>query len=236
MKRLIFISVLFLMGFNLQPYRRYDQIFPDDFKNALDFLNKNRKKFQIVSSLHNQSAEFLSSIVSPEIMRYSVLSDILETSALEILYCDFGSKVADFSIGRFQMKPSFVESLEKEIKRNKELSIEYGKLLLPETITEKEKRAQRLERLKNTDWEIQYLSVFVAICDRRFQCTKFNSVSEKLVFYATAYNCGFYNSSESIIKKSKLSLYPYGINYKGQQYPYSDVALFFYTRKNQDQK
>ena len=48
-------------------------------------------------------------IFFPELIRYSFIRDLLETTALEYLYIENGKNYADFSIGRMQMKPSFIE-------------------------------------------------------------------------------------------------------------------------------
>lgn len=64
-------------------------------------------------------------------MRYSIVSDFLETEILELSYVDYGLDYADFSIGKFQiqMKPSFVEQLEAAICDSPLLSERYQKLI-----------------------------------------------------------------------------------------------------------
>ena len=226
-EKLIFICFFYFELLN--PLKNaYDKIFPEDFHSAMVFLKKNEQNFSLIAKKFNQDKELLKAIVSPEIMRYSVVQDLLETSALEILYCKYGSTAADFSVGKFQMKPSFVESLEFEIKKDKDLHNQYRFLLLPEKNTEKQNRELRVSRLKNSIWELNYLSAFVSVCEQKFKEQAFQSKEEKVIFFSTAYNAGFYHSAEKIIEKSAHKLYPYGCNYKGPQYPYSDVALFFY--------
>ena len=229
MKKIVVISTFLFASFSSPEKNRYDKIFPDEFKSTISFLNKNKVLFRSVALKHQQNPELLTAIVSPEVMRYSVISDIIETTALELLYCDFGTKAADFSIGKFQIKPSFAESIEFEIHKSHGLNKEYNKICFPKNLSESEQRKLRLKRLKNTLWEIEYLSAFVAICNKKFEDVKFKSTEEKLIFYSTAYNSGFYYTPEKIIQKSKLKFYPYGIKYSGTQYPYSDVALFFYN-------
>ena len=58
--------------------------------------------------------ELAVAVVFPELVRYSALMDFMETTAVKALYQQKGVKGADFSIGRFQMKPSFVEDLERQ--------------------------------------------------------------------------------------------------------------------------
>ena len=58
--------------------------------------------------------ELAVAVVFPELVRYSALMDFMETTAVKALYQQKGVKGADFSIGRFQMKPSFVADLERQ--------------------------------------------------------------------------------------------------------------------------
>ena len=56
-------------------------------------------------------------VVFPEIVRYSDLEDLIQIRALKVLYVQYGRKYADFSVGHFQMKPSFIEQLEADWNR-----------------------------------------------------------------------------------------------------------------------
>ena len=231
MNKKYYIFLLLLMGFSTPSKKSYDKIFPADFNSAIKFISQNKIKFNNVATKNKQSAALMRAIVFPEIMRYSVLSDVLETSALELLYTNFGAKAADFSIGVFQMKPSFVESLEKEIELCNDLKKIHSHLQFSGNYSEEQKRKERVRRLKNTEWELNYLSAFIAVCDEKYKNEHFENEEEKVIFYSTAYNSGFYNSAEKIKSYSKLKFYPYGTKYKGEQYPYSDVSLFYYERE-----
>jgi len=54
------------------------------------------------------------SIVFPELIRFNAIQDKIETFALQSLYVKYGKDYANFSVGPFQVKPSFAESLEKD--------------------------------------------------------------------------------------------------------------------------
>jgi hypothetical protein len=231
MSKKYYIFLLVLMSFSTSSKKSYDKIFPDDFNSAIKFIAQNKNKFNNLATKNQQSAILMRAIVFPEIMRFSVLSDILETSALELLYANFGTKAADFSIGVFQMKPSFVESIEREIETCNDLKKLYSHLLFSANYTEEQKRKERVCRLKNTEWGLNYLSAFIAVCDKKYKNEYFENEDEKVIFYSTAYNSGFYNTPEKIRSYSKLKFYPYGAKYKGEQYPYSDVSLFYYNRE-----
>lgn len=92
------------------------QVFERDIRLALEFLLQNEEIIDDVLSDLNESekAEVLS-IVFPEIIRWNEFQDVIEISADRTLYVNGGSKLGDFSLGSFQMKPSFIESLERYI-------------------------------------------------------------------------------------------------------------------------
>jgi hypothetical protein len=188
MKIILIISAFFLISFSGGVIKYYDKLFPKDYSAALNFININSSKFKSISLKYKHNPGFTTAIVFPEIMRYSVLQDFIETSALEIAYTNYGSSVADFSIGRFQMKPSFIESLEHEINKNDSLSAIFSEILFKSNISELEKRKTRLQHLQTINWQIIYLNAFIAICDKRFKELDFESTTDKLLFYATAYN------------------------------------------------
>lgn len=110
--------------------------------------------------------ELAVAVVFPELVRYSALMDFMETTAVKALYQQKGVKGADFSIGRFQMKPSFVEDLERQWMRT-EWRHEYGIYFdLSETL-----EAHRIcvLRLDDRNWQCIYLAMFLKLLYRRFR-------------------------------------------------------------------
>lgn len=232
MKVTLIISSIFLCSFSSGVIKYYDKLFPEDYSAALNFVTTNSSKFKTSALKYKHDAAFSTAIVFPEIMRYSVLQDFIETSALELAYTNYGSTVADFSIGRFQMKPSFIESVEHEIKKSDSLSIIFSEIIFKTNLSEVEKRRTRLQRLQIINWQIIYLNAFITICDVRFKDLDLESTTDKLLFYATAYNAGFYNKPDAIRIKATQPYFPYGPKYKGTQYVYGDVATYYYTKLN----
>ena len=76
-----------------------------------------QKMAQKAIKFHHEN-DFVTAIVYPELLRYNYIQDFIETSGLELIYMRYGAKTADFSIGHFQMKPSFAEHIEKYIEKN----------------------------------------------------------------------------------------------------------------------
>jgi hypothetical protein len=172
----------------------------------------------------------LSSIVFPELLRYSMISDLLETSALEYLYLSGGSGAADFSIGRFQMKPSFAEQIETEIERCDTLKRKYTPLIACRAAGELRQRTQRLQRLKSASGQMLYLNAFVDVVAGKFKGLQFKDPEDSLRFYASAYNGGFCRPAQQIRTTAGQCLFPYGAGYEGTQYAYSDVSVYFHAQ------
>jgi len=85
----------------------YKKVFGQNYSAAESYISDNP---WISASLEKENIppEFAIAIVFPEIIRFSAILDIIESSALKTLYIQNGEKYADFSIGYCQMKPSFV--------------------------------------------------------------------------------------------------------------------------------
>lgn len=110
------------------------------------------------------------SVVFPEMLRYVLWKDLFETAALELLYVRYGSTKADFSIGWFQMKPSFAEKLEREIYTYPELVMHYSDLStysIPNNDSV-DIRSERIKRLKQLSWQLKYLNAFIAVVLKRY--------------------------------------------------------------------
>ncbi len=95
--------------------------FYQDISLAIEFIKK--KEWMLVQpdlKLTEEERWGAISIVLPELIRWNALQDIMETTALELLYVEKGKDGADFSIGYFQMKPSFIENLENYVLTNRD--------------------------------------------------------------------------------------------------------------------
>lgn len=167
-------------------------------------------------------------IIFPECLRFNVFSDQLETTALEYLYVKNGSQFADFSIGRFQMKPSFIERLEQELEK---IDLPYDqkkKFQLIENSTNA--RAERVSRLTDLKWQIHYLCLFYKVVDQRYSSLKWENKLQKLSFFAAAYNYGFFNTVANIKKWENQCVFM--ADEYGNMQSYAQIASKFYL-KNQ---
>ena len=136
-------------------------------------------------------------MVWPEMERYSRLQDVMETAANYGTYITTGGG-PDYSIGLFQMKPSFVEAMEKAWMRSG-LARQYELWFdTDDTVTA---RRIRISRLQKEEWQVIYVGVFLRLLyatygsvNKRGEHTQDGletlPVADQLRLAATAYNRG----------------------------------------------
>ena len=170
-------------------------------------------------------------VVFPEILRFSYVRDRAETLGLEALYVTGGSSRADYSIGRFQMKPSFVERLESSMAAGAAIPDGFRAALdYPAGANEPAAREIRLQRLRDPRWQVLYLAAFGSIVERRFNLDSL-STEDRIRFLAAAYNRGFWLSEEQIRSAAEWKIFPRGAKGRPGPYRYADIAVDFYLRE-----
>ncbi len=196
--------------------------FTTESEAAVDFMETHAR--EIAAEMPNLSPDeraIAISIVAPEVSQYSQVADFLELRALGISYLNNGS--ADFSVGFFQMKPSFVEELEKKIAANRSLKAKYAALI--PTGTEREKRRTRFENLTSLQGQLHYLQVFIEVAKLRTASQRFASNEEKVRYWATLYNAGMNLSATRVAYFQKRKHFPR----RNAEHNYGDVAAEFYS-------
>ena len=203
-----------------------------DYKAACELLKPQAKVIMKSCQTHQVEPALMCSVVFPELTRYSWVSNLMETKALELLYTQNGPSMADFSIGLFQMKPSFVETLEQNITAQQGNSIYTEFAFLTQFVSSDPTfiRAERLQRLKNPEWQSLYVCAFCKLLDAKFVQEHFSNFNEKLRFYAAAYNLGLNASAERIKAWTNAKCFPFGSEYHITQPSYADVAETFYMQ------
>jgi len=207
--------------------QNYAKIFDTDYKDAINYFKTNKATLSNGFRAYNIDLELASSTVFPERIRYSIVKDFFETAYLEVFYVENGSDEVDFSIGDFQIKPSFAEKVEFVVKYNPILKNKYTKLLYNNKLNIKQIRTTRVKRLKNLEYQIIYISAFCDIVKIKFRIENMPK-NEKIKFYATAYNFGFDKSEKTIKNHINDMFFPYGGKYPGKQYSYSNISVYFY--------
>lgn len=191
-------------------------------------LQRMKEGFALCANYTHTSPQFLQSLVFPELMRYQQWKDDVETESLRTLYVQLGEAYADFSIGPFQMKPSFASAVEEKARALlapallQELGLPY------DTHDPALVREQRVERLADADWQLVYLTAFIAICHRLYQHRSFADEQERLSWYATVYNAGFQQSDAAIVQKTREHHFYLQQGMPGKKFRYAAVAEWCY--------
>lgn len=206
-----------------------EEYFGDSYQEALDFCRINRNHFVQMQNDYNINPSIACAIIFPELIRYSRFRDFMETSALEIAYVSGGATMVDFSIGQFQMKPSFVEMIENELKIIGNDKLAFNEITYyPSTFSVQDIRRERLTRLKSQHWQQIYLACFIMLAKYRFENEIINNPSEELLILSSAYNLGLRANYFDLLRVAELKTFPYG-RILGGRYSYYDVSYYFYT-------
>ncbi len=206
--------------------------YSSDVQRAVETLRTKKKVInQYANGMSAADNRTALSVVFPEVIRFNSFSDFIETKTLEWVYVDYGAERADFSVGLFQMKPSFVEKLEEVSKTDPSVFRPFSDILsFPATLSAPEIRRMRVVRLQSFETQIGYAQVFLLICNAKFKHEKFANHSDKIKFYAAAYNFGFDKDVKDIKEWTTRKAFPYGVKFKGKQMIYSEVSANFYSK------
>lgn len=208
----------------------YAKIFGRNYRQALDFIQRNRP-FDETFRACDIDPGFAWAIVFPEMIRWSALSDVIETSNLRALYVQFGKRYSDFSVGRFQMKPSFAETLESDfnrlIERSEKERIGFAAFDLADGLNN---RRARVARLTDLDGQARYLIAFILVMEKIYAREAWPNVEDKLRFFATAYNVGYRRGAAELRKEATLLRFHTGIIFFKPAYSYADIALDFFRK------
>lgn len=202
----------------------YFTAYPNESREAVKIFKKHRGELaSLLGDACDDDVVIAFSIVAPEVSQYSALSDFFETAAVKEGYPSAGSP--DYSIGLFQMKPSFAESLESEVGKDSALKQKYGTRLAYGTDDIRKVRRQRVDRLADTGWQMLYLAVFVDVVKMRTATWGLASSEEKVRCWSTFYNAGFYLSRERVRQRQGVKQFPRNT----KRFNYSAVAVEFFN-------
>lgn len=193
----------------------------DRYYDAVEYLEKNPWMYDTLVKA-NIPPDLAFSVIFPGLTRYSAIKDIMETSAMKTLYVQSGRKYSHYSIGRFQMKPSFAELVERNVVKYKLSDYKF------KTTNNPKARSERAKRLDSPEWQVRYLVLYIKIMDKRFSHLKWKTPEDKIRFYATAFNVGF-NRNERTIRymMSRRSLLRVSKDLKSKL-RHGDIAAWFF--------
>jgi hypothetical protein len=222
---LLSFSVLFFNTTQGQSVN-YREIFGDEWKKAQVFEKENRTWMEPLLAKNHISYRLAIAIIFPELVRYSALRDKMEITLLKALYVNLGEDYANFSIGQFQMKPSFAEIIREESKAvlGKRSGITFR--LKPDFDDIKDFRRSVVADLEDMKSEFNYLIAFIKLCEKKYQINRKDEL-HRLKFLATAYNYGIDKSASQIETMTDKKFFNTRL-FKTENYSYSDVSLFWY--------
>jgi hypothetical protein len=232
--RVIFLFLLFtgLLKSGFSQSINYANLFGDDWKKAMTFEKENRIWMEPLLVKNHISYPLAISIIFPELVRYSALQDKMEITLLKTLYVNLGEDYADFSIGQFQMKPSFAEMIRENAPvvtgGNSEITFKY----ISDFDDIKDFRKSIISDLEDPKSQINYLIIFIKICENKFKISRRDDLSE-VKFLATAYNCGFDKNEEVIESMIDKKFFNTKL-FKTENYCYADISLFWYKQSMSD--
>ena len=206
----------------------YARTFGSDWRWAAEDAACRRVEWgEVFASLDADGTE-CEAVIFPERLRYSRLKDGMEQAALHVLYVQGGKESANFSIGVFQMKPSFAEEIEAAWMSS---PMRHVYKLYFDIQNNRESRRRRIKRLTDERWQCVYLAIFVRLMQDREPSLKTLSPEERVRLLATAYNYSF-TASMDVLRQQQdrktfhLDLLP---SRKTVCYSYADIAAEWYN-------
>jgi len=204
----------------------YQELFGDDWKKAQVFEKENRSWMESLLAKNHISYPLAIAIIFPELVRYSALRDKMEITLLKTLYVNLGEDYANFSIGQFQMKPSFAEMIHEQwpAVSGRRSGITFRQK--PDFDDIKDFRKSIVADLEDVKSEFNYLVAFIILCEKKYKMNRNDEVI-RLKFIATAYNYGIDKSSDQIESMTDKKFFNTRL-FRTVNYSYADVSLFWY--------
>lgn len=194
--------------------------YPSNFNDALIYKQEIEKELNF-NDIENA---FYISIIFPELMRYNLISDKLETWSNK-LKSGYLKEYEGYSIGHCQIKPKFAKEIEDYLKKDRKLKKKYSFLL--DYDKKKDANIQRIERLCSYKYESLYIQAFVDICINKYDINMDN-IEEALLYISAVYNCGFFDELKDY--EYALSQEQFSINkLSNKKWNYSKLSLYFYS-------
>lgn len=169
--------------------------FGKEWKKAAQRIEEHRPQWQEIFESLDADVLECEAIIFPEQLRYSRLKNGMEEGATIALYVKGGTQAANFSVGYFQMKPSFVEEVEAAWMKS---PLRHKYKLYFDVRDSQSSRQKRLKRLLDVQWQCVYLGLFYRLVRERIPELEELSGRERVIIMATAYNRDFDASLEQL--------------------------------------
>lgn len=205
----------------------YFSVYEKECNSAISFIDEHPEIRTNLESLlgNKENASLAISVVLPELSQFTSAEDYIQSRMMFILYIHYG--LGNFSIGAFQMKPSFAQQIENIVANDRKLLSQFKDLIIedsnPSTV-----RHERIKRLCSLKWEIKYLAAFYKIAEHKIKGWPLakTSIIKKLQYISTLYNGGLNLSFEETISLMQKSQFPH---MSTKQFNYSNCSVEFYN-------
>ncbi|MBR1520496.1 MAG: hypothetical protein IJ635_04585 [Bacteroidaceae bacterium] len=221
--------LLLMMGSTTAFALNHKRVFGDDWLKAELYVKEHRVEWRETFDYFGVDASVAEAVVFPELVRYSMWQDEIEKAAVSSLYVAGGKLQANFSIGRFQMKPSFAEEVDAEWNRSA-LAREFGFVF--DTHDTDTARRNRLRRLNDTVGQVRYLAIFIRLQHFRHPELSRLTKKEQVRYLSTAYNRSYMASWKEILHMEQERHFHTDIikTRYTRLFCYGDIAVEFYER------
>lgn len=158
---------------------------------VMAFLQSNQDLICKFSETYEANAHEVVAFGYPKLTEFFEKENSESDKKLESLYIYLGSRETDTAIGEFQIKASFVEQIETIVNNYPAVFPDFKFLGQYKKIDERSIRQERIKRMKDVEWQLNYLFAFKAIADSCFFGIEFQNKEEKTAFYSIAFDLGF---------------------------------------------
>lgn len=183
--RCILLSIFLLFNFSIFGQSPLPQ------QLAVDYLKLKSDLVCHTSEKYGQDPHQAIAFGFPKLVKHFESNGQRNTDQLEQLYIHLGSRESDVQIGEFMLKTSFVEQLETIVSNHSSFFQKFAFITEYKVADERSIRINRLKRMKDISWQIDYLFAFKAIADSCFFGVHFENMEEKNAFYSIAFDLGF---------------------------------------------
>ena len=225
----IMLCILLLTGSSTAFSVNYPKAFGDDWTSAAQFVHEHHAAWKPLFEAFGVDARLAEAVVFPELIRYSRWQDEIEKVAVNGLYILQGASGANFSIGRFQMKPSFAEEVEAAWNQSA-LAKEYGFVFNLQDGAEA--RRSRIRRLGTMEGQCRYLAIFIRLQFLRHPQLQSLPSQEQVALLATIYNRSFSTTWEQAcqLRRQKHFHTDMIVTRHTKRYCYADIAQAFFQK------
>ncbi|MCR4583890.1 MAG: hypothetical protein K5764_10135 [Prevotella sp.] len=223
-KHIILLWLLLVMGSATVFSVDYRRIFGRDWTAAEAFVDSHHDEWKQIFDMFEVDSRLAEAIVFPELIRYSMWKDEIELTAVNGLYVSGGTAGANFSVGRFQMRPSFAEEVETAWNRSP-LARQYGFVFNLQQNSEA--RRSRIRRLATMEGQCRYLAIFIRLQLLRHAQLRNLAASEQVRALAAIYNGSFTASWSAVLRSQHESHFHTDVIPTSftQYYCYADIAV-----------